>query len=148
MMSLDNAFTIEDVRDFIGTVRNFIVEIKPPNEPIDLIVEPKIDGLSCSLRYQRGHLVHGVTRGNGIEGEDVTANVKTIKDIPHKLVGHDRPEILEVRGEVYMTDKDFLNLNAEQESLGPKGKLFANPRNAAAGSLRQKNPQITKSRPL
>jgi DNA ligase (NAD+) len=148
MMSLDNAFTIEDVRDFIGTVRNFIVEIKPPTEPIDLIIEPKIDGLSCSLRYQRGHLVHGVTRGNGIEGEDVTANVKTIKDIPHKLVGHDRPEILEVRGEVYMTDKDFLNLNAEQESLGPKGKLFANPRNAAAGSLRQKNPQITKGRPL
>ena len=148
MMSLDNAFTIEDVRDFIGTVRNFIVEIKPPNEPIDLIVEPKIDGLSCSLRYQRGQLVYGVTRGNGIEGEDVTANVKTIKDIPHKLVGQDWPEILEVRGEVYMTDKDFLNLNAEQESLGPKGKLFANPRNAAAGSLRQKNPQITKSRPL
>jgi DNA ligase (NAD+) len=148
MMSLDNAFTIEDVRDFIGTVRNFIVEIKPPNEPIDLIVEPKIDGLSCSLRYQRGQLVYGVTRGNGIEGEDVTANVKTIKDIPHKLVGHDWPEILEVRGEVYMTDKDFLNLNAEQESLGPKGKLFANPRNAAAGSLRQKNPQITKGRPL
>jgi DNA ligase (NAD+) len=148
MMSLDNAFTIEDVRDFIGTVRNFIVEIKPPNEPIDLIVEPKIDGLSCSLRYQRGQLVYGVTRGNGIEGEDVTANVKTIKDIPHKFVGHDWPEILEVRGEVYMTDKDFLNLNAEQESLGPKGKLFANPRNAAAGSLRQKNPQITKGRPL
>jgi len=148
MMSLDNAFTIEDVRDFIGTVRNFIVEIKPPSEPIDLIIEPKIDGLSCSLRYQRGQLVYGVTRGNGIEGEDVTANVKTIKDIPHKLVGHDWPEILEVRGEVYMTDKDFLNLNAEQESLGPKGKLFANPRNAAAGSLRQKNPQITKGRPL
>ena len=73
MMSLDNAFTIEDVRDFIGTVRNFIVEIKPPIEPIDLIVEPKIDGLSCSLRYQRGQLVYGVTRGNGIEGEDVTA---------------------------------------------------------------------------
>ena len=148
MVSLDNAFTIEDVRDFIGTVRNFIVEIKPPHEPIDLIIEPKIDGLSCSLRYQRGQLVYGVTRGNGIEGEDVTANVKTIKDIPHKLVGHDWPEILEVRGEVYMTDKDFLNLNAEQESLGPKAKLFANPRNAAAGSLRQKNPQITKGRPL
>jgi DNA ligase (NAD+) len=148
MMSLDNAFTIEDVRDFIGTVRNFIVEIKSPTEPIDLTIEPKIDGLSCSLRYQRGQLVYGVTRGNGIEGEDVTANVKTIKDIPHKLVGHDWPEILEVRGEVYMTDKDFLNLNAEQESLGPKGKLFANPRNAAAGSLRQKNPQITKGRPL
>jgi DNA ligase (NAD+) len=148
MMSLDNAFTVEDVSDFISTIRNFIVEIKPPNEPIDLIAEPKIDGLSCSVRYQHGRLVYGVTRGNGIEGEDVTANVKTIKDIPHKLVGHDWPEILEVRGEVYMADKDFLNLNAEQESLGPKGKLFANPRNAAAGSLRQKNPQITKSRPL
>lgn len=148
MMSLDNAFTVEDIRDFIGTVRNFIVEIKPPNQPIDLIAEPKIDGLSCSLRYQRGRLVYGVTRGNGIKGEDVTANVKTIKDIPHKLVGHDWPEILEVRGEVYMSDKDFLNLNVEQESLGRKGKLFANPRNAAAGSLRQKKSQITKSRPL
>ena len=148
MVSLDNAFTVEDVRDFIGTIRNFIVEIKSPDAPIDLIVEPKIDGLSCSLRYQRGQLVYGVTRGNGIEGEDVTANVKTIQDIPHKLVGHDWPEILEVRGEVYMADEDFLSLNAEQESLGLKGKLFANPRNAAAGSLRQKNPQITKSRPL
>ena len=148
MMSLDNAFTVEDISDFISTIRNFIVEIKPPDEPIDLIAEPKIDGLSCSLRYQRGRLVYGVTRGNGIEGEDVTANVKTIEDVPRTLLGHDWPEILEVRGEVYMSDKDFLKLNQEQETLGTKGKQFANPRNAAAGSLRQKNPQITKSRPL
>lgn len=148
MMSLDNAFTVDDVSDFISTIRNFIVEIKPPNEPIDLIAEPKIDGLSCSLRYQRGRLVYGVTRGNGIEGEDVTANVKTIEDIPRALLGRDWPEILEVRGEVYMSDKDFLKLNQEQEALGSKGKQFANPRNAAAGSLRQKNPHVTKSRPL
>ena len=148
MMSLDNAFTVEEISDFISTIRNFIVEIKPANEPIDLIAEPKIDGLSCSLRYQRGRLIYGVTRGNGIEGEDVTANVKTIEDIPRTLLGHDWPEVLEVRGEVYMSDKDFLKLNQEQATLGTKGKQFANPRNAAAGSLRQKNPQITKSRPL
>src|SRR5713226_1009059 len=137
MTSLDNALTLDDIRDFINTIRNFILELKAENTAIDLVVEPKIDGLSCSLRYENGRLASGVTRGNGIEGEDVTANVKTIKkDIPHKLKGKNWPDVLEIRGEVYMSDEDFLKLNEHQESLGPKGKIFANPRNAAAGSLR------------
>jgi len=149
MTSLDNALTVDDIRDFIDTIRNFILELKNPNLAIEFVVEPKIDGLSCSLRYENGRLVRGVTRGNGIEGEDVTANVKTIKkDIPHNLKGKAWPDVLEIRGEVYMSDEDFLKLNEYQESLGPKGKVFANPRNAAAGSLRQKDPTITASRPL
>jgi len=149
MTSLDNALTLDDIRDFINTIRNFILELKAENTAIDLVVEPKIDGLSCSLRYENGRLASGVTRGNGIEGEDVTANVKTIKkDIPHKLKGKNWPDVLEIRGEVYMSDEDFLKLNEHQESLGPKGKIFANPRNAAAGSLRQKDSSITASRPL
>jgi len=148
MVSLDNALTVDDIRDFIDTIRNFILELKDKNIAIDLVAEPKIDGLSCSLRYENGRLVYGVTRGNGIEGEDVTANVKTIKDIPYKLKGKGWPDVLEVRGEIYMSDEDFLKLNEHQESLGPKGKVFANPRNAAAGSLRQKDPNITASRPL
>jgi len=146
MTSLDNALTVDDIRDFIDTIRNFILELKNPNLAIELVVEPKIDGLSCSLRYENGRLVSGVTRGNGIEGEDVTANVKTIKDIPHKLKGKGWPDVLEIRGEVYMSDEDFLKLNEHQESVG--GKAFANPRNAAAGSLRQKDPKITANRPL
>ncbi|MCZ6623523.1 MAG: NAD-dependent DNA ligase LigA [Deltaproteobacteria bacterium] len=148
MTSLDNALTVDDIRGFIDTIRNFIVELKDPNLAIALVVEPKIDGLSCSLRYENGRLKFGVTRGNGIEGEDVTPNVKTIKDIPHQLKGKVWPDVLEIRGEVYMSDEDFLKLNEYQESLGPKGKVFANPRNAAAGSLRQKDPNITASRPL
>lgn len=146
MTSLDNALTDDDVRDFIDTIRNFILELKNPNVAIELVVEPKIDGLSCSLRYEDGRLVCGVTRGNGIEGEDVTANVKTIEDIPHKLKGKGWPDVLEIRGEVYMSDQDFLKLNEHQESVG--GKVFANPRNAAAGSLRQKDANITEGRPL
>ena len=149
MVSLENALTVDDVRDFINGIRNFILELKDQTVPIDLVAEPKIDGLSCSLRYEKGQLVYGVTRGNGIEGEDVTANVKTItEDIPRKLRGTGWPDVLEIRGEVYMSDEDFLKLNEHQESLGPKGKVFANPRNAAAGSLRQKDPNITASRPL
>lgn len=148
MISLDNAFTIDDVRDFVSTIRNFIIELKAPNEPIELVAEPKIDGLSCSLRYESGRLVCGVTRGNGIEGEDVTANVKTIHDIPHRLKSTDFPAVVEIRGEVYMSDADFEQLNREQRSLGPKAKIFKTPRNAAAGSLRQKNPAITAKRPL
>jgi DNA ligase (NAD+) len=149
MTSLDNALTVDDTRDFINTIRNFILELKDQNVPIDVVAEPKIDGLSCSLRYEKGRLVYGVTRGNGVEGEDVTANVKSIKeDIPHKLTGTGWPDVLEIRGEIYMSDEDFLKLNEHQESLGPKGKVFANPRNAAAGSLRQKDPNITRSRPL
>ncbi len=148
MTSLDNAFTVEDISDFVGTIRNFIIELKAPNEPIDLVVEPKIDGLSCSLRYEKGRLAYGVTRGNGIEGEDVTANVKTIDDIPRRLKDSNWPAVVEIRGEVYMTDTDFEHLNRQQQALGPKAKIFKTPRNAAAGSLRQKNPAITAKRPL
>ena len=151
MVSLNNAFTVEDIQDFIGggreSIRGFIRQLKDQNVPIDFVAEPKIDGSSCSLRYQSGQLVYALTRGNGIEGEDVTANVKTIKeDIPHELKGKGWPDVLEIRGEVYMSDEDFLKLNEHQESVG--GKAFANPRNAAAGSLRQKDPKITEDRHL
>jgi DNA ligase (NAD+) len=146
MLSLDNAFSSEDVGDWLDSMRNFLRELKNPSLIIEIVCETKIDGLSCALRYERGKLVGGATRGNGVEGEDVTANVKTIKDIPKDLKGENWPEILEVRGEVYMSDRDFLKLNEQQAKLGAKG--FANPRNAAAGSLRQLDPNITASRPL
>lgn len=146
MTSLENALTPDQMKKFMDGVRNFILELNNPDIPIELVGEPKIDGLSCSLRYERGLLVLGLTRGNGIEGEDVTANVKTIKDIPRRLHGKGWPEVLEVRGEVYMSDDDFLRLNEKQGTEG--GKPFANPRNAAAGSLRQLDPEVTAHRPL
>ena len=142
MLSLDNAFSDEEVREFVTRVRRFLS--LPPEEPVALTAEPKIDGLSCSLRYERGQLVLGATRGDGTVGEDVTPNVRTISDIPHSISG--APDILEVRGEVYMSKADFETLNERQESIG--GKVFANPRNAAAGSLRQKDPSVTAARPL
>jgi DNA ligase (NAD+) len=142
MLSLDNAFADEDVREFVARVRRFLN--LPEDEPVPLTAEPKIDGLSCSLRYQQGQLVLAATRGDGTVGEVVTANVRTIRDIPHSVT--DGPEILEVRGEVYMSKEDFEALNERQEAAG--GKIFANPRNAAAGSLRQKDPGITAARPL
>src|SRR3954454_10825906 len=142
MLSLDNAFSDEEVREFIARVRRFLS--LPDDEPVAITAEPKIDGLSCSLRYERGQLVLGATRGDGTTGEDVTANVRTIGDIPHSV--KDGPEILEVRGEVYMSKAAFEALNERQEASG--GKIFANPRNAAAGSLRQKDPNVTAARPL
>ncbi len=142
MLSLDNAFSDEEVVEFVARVRRFLN--LPADEPVVLTAEPKIDGLSCSLRYQRGQLVLGATRGDGTIGEDVTANVRTIRDIPQNISG--APEIIEVRGEVYMSKADFEALNERQEGVG--GKVFANPRNAAAGSLRQKDPSVTAARPL
>jgi DNA ligase (NAD+) len=146
MTSLGNALTLDHMRKFLDGIRNFILELHNPDVSIELVGEPKIDGLSCSLRYEKGLLVLGLTRGNGIEGEDVTANVKTIKEIPRRLHGKGWPDVLEVRGEVYMSDGDFLRLNEQQELAG--GKPFANPRNAAAGGLRQLDPDVTAHRPL
>jgi DNA ligase (NAD+) len=143
MLSLDNAFAEEDVSEFVGRIVRFL---KLPDDKIDFSAEPKIDGLSMSLRYEGGELVTAATRGDGAEGEDVTANIKTLREVPHKLKGRRLPAICEVRGEVYMTKGDFLKLNERQKAAG--GQIFANPRNSAAGSLRQKDPSITASRPL
>ena len=120
MLSLDNAFTLADVSDWLDSIRNFLRELKDPEVAIEILCEPKIDGLSCSLRYEQGKFVGAATRGNGDEGEDVTANVMTITDVPRTLKGRGWPEVLEVRGEVYMTDADFLNLNAQQEDCRGK----------------------------
>ena len=142
MLSLDNAFSDAEVQDFVRRVRRFLS--LDADQVIAMTAEPKIDGLSCSLRYERGQLALAATRGDGAVGEDVTANVRTIADIPQHISG--APDILEVRGEVYMSKADFEALNARQEASG--GKVFANPRNAAAGSLRQKDPAVTAARPL
>ena len=144
MLSLDNAFAEDDVRDFVGRIRRFLR--LSDDEEIAFFAEPKIDGLSMSLRYERGRLITGATRGDGNEGEDVTANIKTLADVPQQLKGSGIPAICEVRGEVYMTKHAFLALNKRQAESG--GQIFANPRNSAAGSLRQKDPSITASRPL
>jgi DNA ligase (NAD+) len=169
MLSLENAFAREDVEEFVARVRRFLS--LPPEEEVALTAEPKIDGLSCSLRYERGQLVLAATRGDGTTGEVVTDNVRTIRDIPLKLCssraksrGADAdsemrpstslgtnedwtgPAVFEIRGEVYMSKEDFAALNAGQAESG--GKIFANPRNAAAGSLRQKDASVTAARPL
>ena len=144
MLSLDNAFADEDVVDFVGRIRRFLR--LPESEEIVFSAEPKIDGLSMSLRYEDGKLVTGATRGDGAEGEDVTANAKTLQDIPKLLKGKDVPSVCEVRGEVYMTKHAFLELNKRQAEAGKQ--LYVNPRNTAAGSLRQLDASITAARPL
>src|SRR4051812_9126498 len=144
MLSLDNAFSEEDVTRFVDRIRRFLK--LSADEPLAFTAEPKIDGLSMSLRYEKGALVTAATRGDGTVGEDVTANIKTLKDVPHTLNGKEIPQVAEVRGEVYMTKADFLALNERQKAQGKE--LYINPRNTAAGSLRQKDASITASRPL
>ena len=144
MLSLGNAFSDEDVVDFIARVRRFLG--LAGDAAVTLTAEPKIDGLSISLTYRDGRLVQAATRGDGTEGENVTPNVLTLQQVPKRLAGKDVPEMIEVRGEIYLRHDEFQKLNAEQAAAGQK--VFANPRNAAAGSLRQLDPSITARRPL
>ena len=145
MLSLGNVFSEEELRDFVDGLRRFLKELRDdPTIAIEFVAEPKIDGLSVSLRYENGRFVTGATRGDGAVGEDVTENLRTLDEIPKTLKG--APGILEVRGEVYMTRPDFFEMNKRQEAAGEK--VFANPRNAAAGSLRQLDSAISAARPL
>ncbi|WP_367718582.1 NAD-dependent DNA ligase LigA [Nitratireductor sp. GISD-1A_MAKvit] len=143
MLSLDNAFSDEDVVDFVGRIRRYLK--LDADAPVAMTAEPKIDGLSLSLRYENGRLVSAATRGDGQEGENVTANARAVTDIPNVLDG-DPPEVIEVRGEVYMTHADFFALNKRQEEAGKP--TYVNPRNTAAGSLRQLDSSVTAARPL
>jgi DNA ligase (NAD+) len=143
MLSLDNAMNAEDFAEFCTRARRFLG--RASDTPLAFVAEPKIDGLSINLTYEHGHFVRGATRGDGAEGEDVTANLRTMESVPDRLRGK-APEFIEIRGEVFMTKADFLKMNEAQAQAGQK--VFANPRNAAAGSLRQLDPKITASRPL
>lgn len=142
MLSLSNAFSDEDMEDFDSRVRKLLEQ----TSPVTYVAEPKLDGLAISIRYERGQLVRAATRGDGSTGEDVTNNVRTIHNIPLRLLGEGWPEVLEVRGEIYMPKKGFMALNQAARDKGDK--TFANPRNAAAGSLRQLDASVTASRPL
>jgi DNA ligase (NAD+) len=150
MLSLDNAFDESDVRDFFSTIRNFFRRpedvARVAEDAIEVMAEPKIDGLSAALRYVDGRLVLGATRGDGVTGEDVTANIRTLKTVPEKLKSTGWPEVIEIRGEVYMERAGFFAVNEERAAAGEP--VFANPRNVAAGSLRQLDPAITARRPL
>ncbi|HEX3862663.1 MAG TPA: NAD-dependent DNA ligase LigA [Stellaceae bacterium] len=150
MLSLENAFDEADVRDFFAGIRNFFRRpedvARVAEDTIEVMAEPKIDGLSASLRYEDGRLALGATRGDGVTGEDVTANLRTLKNVPERLKGKGWPAVLEVRGEVYLEREGFFAVNAEREAAGEP--VFANPRNVAAGSLRQLDPSITARRPL
>ena len=144
MLSLDNAFTDEDVEDFVARIKRFLN--LPDETVLEFTAEPKIDGLSAALRYEQGKLVSGATRGDGRTGEDVTANLRTLETVPKILSGEYWPEVLEIRGEVYIDHEDFVSMNAAQVEAGKDA--YKNPRNAAAGSLRQIDPNITANRPL
>lgn len=145
MLSLDNAFTEIDLVEFVDGVRRFLKELRDdPTSSLEMMAEPKIDGLSIALRYEKGRFAVGATRGDGTTGEDVTANLQMLKNVPKTIAG--APDVFEVRGEVYMTRDDFAAMNERQRQAG--AKVFANPRNAAAGSLRQLDASITASRPL
>ncbi|MFT8719144.1 NAD-dependent DNA ligase LigA [Acetobacter sp.] len=145
MLSLDNVFDQAEFEDFVKRIVRFLGLSPEQATALAFVAEPKIDGLSISLTYENGRFVRGTTRGDGTEGEDVTANLKTLKDIPLRLKGN-TPDLIEIRGEVFLGKKEFLAINAAQEALGER--TFANPRNAAAGSLRQLDPKITAKRPL
>jgi DNA ligase (NAD+) len=144
MLSLNNAFSDAELIEFVAQIRRFLKELSDPGQALEMMAEPKIDGLSVSLRYESGRFVRGATRGDGSIGEDVSANLKTLGDIPEAIAG--APAVFEVRGEVYMSKSDFAALNDRQREAG--AKVFANPRNAAAGSLRQLDPAVTAERPL
>ncbi len=144
MLSLDNAFSDEDVKDFVARIKRFLN--LPGDSPLQFTSEPKIDGLSAAIRYEKGQFVSGATRGDGQVGEDVSANLRTLGTIPKSLTGSGWPDVLEVRGEVYIDHDDFDAMNAAQEKAGKD--IYKNPRNAAAGSLRQIDPSVTAERPL
>lgn len=143
MLSLDNTFSEEDLRDFVSSVYRFLGHL--PDDSIAFTAEPKIDGLSMSIRYEKGKLKTAATRGDGTTGENVTANIKTIKEIPNELPA-DAPDVVEVRGEVYMAKSDFMALNAQMEADGKQ--TYVNPRNTASGSLRQLDANVTAKRKL